>query len=248
MTARIAKHLAVTAGCLGIVAALALGSYAQAATSSSKDGDAPAIEWTPDLDCTATCHSTQAEALANEETQGAAAHGSFTCVSCHTDEEGLVEGHAKVTADDTKSPKRLKKSEVTSDGCLTCHQVTDGVVPAEAWEAQEAGAAEKPAESDVNEAAENPTESKSAEAPAAEGTALAIPAYSSSATAGIEYLTDANGTTVNPHDLPVNKSHATLTCATCHTMHDDTTLEETAVKACIKCHHDNVYECFTCHD
>ena len=146
MTAHITKHLAVTAGCLGIVAALALGGYAQAATSSSKDSDAPAIEWTPELDCTATCHGAQAEAIANEDIQGAAAHGSFACVSCHTDEEGLVEGHAKVTADDTKSPKRLKKSEVESDGCRTCHQVTDGVVPAEAWEAQEAGAAEKPAQ------------------------------------------------------------------------------------------------------
>lgn len=248
MTAHIAKHLAVTAGCLCVVAALGLGTYAQAATSPGKDSDAPAIEWTPELDCTATCHGAQAEAMANEDTQGAAAHGSFACVSCHTDEEGLVEGHAKVTADDTKSPKRLKKSEVGSDGCLTCHQVTDGVVPAEAWEAQEAGAAEKPAGSDASKAAESATESKIAEVPAAAGTALAIPAYSSSATAGIEYLTDANGTTVNPHDLPVNKSHATLTCATCHTMHDDATLEATAVKACIKCHHDNVYECFTCHD
>ncbi len=239
MTARIAKSIVAGAGCLCVVAALglSLGSHAQAATSS--DPDAQPIEWSADLNCTATCHSTQAEAMADEATQGAAAHGSFACVLCHTDEEGLVEGHAKVTADDTKSPKRLKKSEVTPDGCLTCHQVTDGLVPADAWAAEEAG------ESATEDGASADASATEQEAPTTES---AIPAYSSTATADIEYLTDANGTTVNPHDLPVNKSHATLSCATCHAMHDDATLEETAVKACIKCHHDNVYECFTCHD
>ncbi len=71
MTAHITKHLAVTAGCLCVVAALGLGTYAQAACAPGKDGDAPAIEWTPELDCTATCHGAQAEAMANEDTQGA---------------------------------------------------------------------------------------------------------------------------------------------------------------------------------
>ena len=43
MTAHITKHLAVTAGCLCVVAALGLGTYAQAACAPGKDGDAPAI-------------------------------------------------------------------------------------------------------------------------------------------------------------------------------------------------------------
>ncbi len=239
MDARIAKHIVASAGCLCVVAALglSLGGHAQAATSP--DSSSQPIEWSTDLDCTATCHSAQAEAMADETTQGAAAHGSLACVSCHTDAKGLVEGHAKVTADDTKSPKRLKKSEVASDGCLTCHQATDGVVPADAWAAEEAG------ENTMGKAAEK--EATEAEQEAT-GTVSIIPAYSSTATADIEYLTDVNGTTVNPHALPVNKSHATLSCASCHTMHDDAELEQTATKACIKCHHDNVYECFICHD
>lgn len=240
MTARIAQRLIAAGGVLCLVGALSLGVHAQAATSSSDDADL--LEWSASLDCTATCHSSQAEAMADETTQGAQAHGAFSCVSCHTDEEGLIEGHAKVTTDETKSPKRLKKSEVTADGCLTCHQVTDGVVPADAWAIQEDGDdAELTTETEASQ--EEATEEEDAAT-----AALAIPAYSAEATADIDYLVDANGTMVNPHDLPVNKSHATITCATCHAMHDDTTLEETAVKACIKCHHDNVYECFTCHD
>lgn len=61
-------------------------------------------------------------------------------------------------------------------------------------------------------------------------------------------LTDDRGTMVNPHDLPDSASHATLTCGSCHTMHDDRPLEETAPAACVQCHHQNVYECYTCHE
>ena len=55
-------------------------------------------------------------------------------------------------------------------------------------------------------------------------------------------LTDDQGTTVNPHDLPQSASHDTLTCGSCHTMHDEKPLEETAAAACTQCHHQNVYE------
>ena len=61
-------------------------------------------------------------------------------------------------------------------------------------------------------------------------------------------LTDDQGTTVNPHDLPQSASHDTLTCGSCHTMHDEKPLEETAAAACTQCHHQNVYECYTCHE
>ena len=61
-------------------------------------------------------------------------------------------------------------------------------------------------------------------------------------------FTDDQGTTVNPHDLPQSASHDTLTCGSCHTMHDEKPLEETAAAACTQCHHQNVYECYTCHE
>ena len=67
-------------------------------------------------------------------------------------------------------------------------------------------------------------------------------------TADCTVLTDSEGTTVNPHDLTSSTSHDTVTCTSCHTMHDDDSLETTAAKTCTKCHHQNVYECYTCHD
>lgn len=227
MTAHVTQRLAVGAGILGIVGVLCLGAYVPAAIAASQK---QAIEWSADLDCTATCHTRQVETLTDDGTQISAHHGGLPCTSCHTDIEGMAKGHEGVGADDTKGPKRLKKSEVNSDGCVACHQVTDGVVPADAWAAKQANA--------------TPIGAKEG----ADTAELTIPAYSATATVAIDYLVDVNGTVVNPHDLPVNKSHATLTCATCHTMHNNAPLEETATKACLKCHHDNVYECFTCHD
>ena len=63
-------------------------------------------------------------------------------------------------------------------------------------------------------------------------------------------LTDKNGTTANPHDLPQNADHtnADLACATCHKLHGEDPIEQTALKACIDCHHAEVFECGTCHD
>lgn len=231
------KRLASIAGCLCVAMALGVGTHAQAATSTGENSGANPIEWSIDMNCTASCHNVQAETMAGKVAQGAQAHGGLPCVSCHADEEGLAKGHAKVTADDTKSPKRLKKSEVPSEACLTCHQATDGVVPSRAWTAEESVQDTK---GDASKTVEDKVEGSAGK--------TGTPAYSSSTTADIDYLVDINGTTVNPHRLPINKSHATIGCATCHMMHDDTPLEETAVEACIRCHHDNVYECFTCHD
>lgn len=61
-------------------------------------------------------------------------------------------------------------------------------------------------------------------------------------------LTDKNGTVVNPHALPENEDHESVDCASCHSMHKDKAVEDTAKKACKGCHHTDVYECNTCHD
>lgn len=60
-------------------------------------------------------------------------------------------------------------------------------------------------------------------------------------------LTDDNGTTVNPHDLPAIADHQEITCVSCHKMHSTTALEKTSSRACSSCHHAGVYECNTCH-
>ncbi len=67
------------------------------------------------------------------------------------------------------------------------------------------------------------------------------------ATADVTDLTDKNGTTINPHELPAVDEHGAITCGSCHKMHDDKTAVEASQNTCLNCHHDNVYECGTCH-
>lgn len=69
-----------------------------------------------------------------------------------------------------------------------------------------------------------------------------------SATAESAALTDKNGTTVNPHDLPVNNDHEGINCSSCHKLHTSDQPVETAQATCRNCHHAEVYECGTCHD
>lgn len=69
------------------------------------------------------------------------------------------------------------------------------------------------------------------------------------ATAASTALTDKNGLTMNPHDLPVNDDHAEAgtTCSSCHKLHASESATETAPAVCRNCHHADVYECNTCH-
>lgn len=62
-------------------------------------------------------------------------------------------------------------------------------------------------------------------------------------------LTDSQGTVVNPHEARDlgPEEHLDLTCAECHAEHGDQTVEEAAREVCLNCHHDDVYECGTCH-
>ena len=67
-------------------------------------------------------------------------------------------------------------------------------------------------------------------------------------TASSTILTDNDGTTVNPHDMPVNEDHETIDCGSCHDMHASDDIAKTAQKACQSCHHMGTYECYTCHE
>jgi hypothetical protein len=57
-------------------------------------------------------------------------------------------------------------------------------------------------------------------------------------------LTDDNGTTVNPHDLPATESHIAIACSSCHIGHKPMAVKQ----ECIGCHHMDVFECGTCHE
>lgn len=66
-------------------------------------------------------------------------------------------------------------------------------------------------------------------------------------TASYTELVDKNGLVVNPHALPENSDHTTIRCATCHVMHENETPIDAAKAQCLSCHHENVFECGTCH-
>lgn len=66
-------------------------------------------------------------------------------------------------------------------------------------------------------------------------------------TADTTILTDDNGLTVNPHDLPASEDHDLILCTSCHEMHSGTSVEDQAPKSCKTCHHKGTYECGTCH-
>ena len=133
---------------------------------------------------------------------GVSTHAEAACVACHTDAESLGTVHEGATTDD-KMPKRLRKTEVSEDACLTCHYGT------------REGLAE--------------------------------------ATASLTVV-DKNGTEAHPHDLPATEAgeHESIACGECHAMHTPgssaDTLLEAATERCQKCHHQNVFECGTCHE
>lgn len=70
----------------------------------------------------------------------------------------------------------------------------------------------------------------------------------SAATPAEAFLVDLNGTSVNPHDAKaMTSSHEELYCVSCHTTHKEGDVNDNAYKACLSCHHAEVFECGTCH-
>lgn len=71
-------------------------------------------------------------------------------------------------------------------------------------------------------------------------------------TADIDALTDSKGTTVNPHTILTEHNaaaqHNDVTCASCHNAHNNDNPTEVADVLCETCHHEDVYECYTCHE
>lgn len=103
---------------------LALGGCSPQSSSGEQEGmsaDAPvsAASFAMDADC-GTCHATE-QASTTDSTCLASTHAAAaSCVVCHSDEAALTKEHEGATADG-KMPKRLKRTDVTSDTCLSCH-------------------------------------------------------------------------------------------------------------------------------
>lgn len=69
-------------------------------------------------------------------------------------------------------------------------------------------------------------------------------------TPSISPLVDDNGNEANPHAALAAEHHADadLHCSSCHNPHSEKEPLQQAQKACLSCHHANVYECYTCHE
>lgn len=69
-------------------------------------------------------------------------------------------------------------------------------------------------------------------------------------TTDLSSLTDKNGTCVNPHQIKDRGtgSHDPISCSDCHKEHKSVEVDTTAKNLCLSCHHENVYECGTCHE
>jgi hypothetical protein len=143
-------------------------------------------------------------------------------------------------------------TEVTSgesaDDLYGFHQVNNGTMACSDCHDQETEL--KTVHKDKTAESNAATRLKKTEIPSSQCTsschdASVLPVLSASSTV----LTDSNGTTVNPHELPVSDSHTNIiTCSDCHKMHKPISeIPENAQATCASCHHAGVYECGTCH-
>ena len=197
-------------------------------------GWAAGSAWSVEVDC-ATCHEAEAQTLVRPD----AVHKGLPCGSCHADEKALTGVHKNVDAS-SDLPKRLKKAKIDAAVCLACH----GAVPETVEEGGHGLAADGVAIKDGGDAV------MSAE--------VAMPMLSDDSaspwealaelTDGSDVLVDSEGTVVNPHDLPTVSDHAAITCIDCHKVHAEADAAKTARSLCRTCHHEDVFECYTCHD
>ena len=68
------------------------------------------------------------------------------------------------------------------------------------------------------------------------------------ATESSTVLVDSQGAVENPHSLPKSDNHDNIACSACHKMHSSVPVGTTAKNACLSCHHEDVFECGTCHE
>lgn len=145
------------------------------------------------------------------------------CVACHADQSA--------TANDTSTNHFLHASLE----CIACHTDDDGGLSEGHKEYASGKLPKKLKDSTVSDE-------------------LCLSCHSrteiESATSSSTALTDENGKTVNPHSIPEtdSNSHSDIACIDCHRVHEiSSTPTEEAAQLCKTCHHENVYECGTCH-
>lgn len=105
------------------LAALLYSCAPNAPSDAVKQGGIPkeqsvSVEWSKDSDCS-VCHVPEQESYSDSACL-ASLHPDTTCSQCHADSTELSSVHEGKTASD-KMPKKLKKTSVSDDLCLSCH-------------------------------------------------------------------------------------------------------------------------------
>ena len=165
------------------------------------------------------------------------------CAQCHDDETLSLESSACVNAiidGETPSSSALSDSSTqsTSKTCLSCHQDADALAEVHHDASGKKGKTPKR----LKETEVDPELCLSCHGGSIEELVKMYPDI---------VVTDSEGTSVNPHAILAEPSHADcgVTCVDCHNPHDtETDIQDQAVLACATCHHASVFSCYTCHD
>lgn len=183
--------------------------------------DTQASEFSMDLDCLA-CHQPEAGSAENADTL-LGYHGelgqSIDCVVCHDDEKGLAKAHEKM--DSGRTAKRLRHSDMTNDGCVSCHNQDDLAEATEGCTVL----------TDINGAVANPHDLPENDDHA---TILCVDCH--------EVHVDAA--------VPAEEDEETEDTVDGAAAGDVflSSADALAQETCLSCHHAEVYECGTCHE
>lgn len=185
-------------------------------------------EWSIDLDC-AECHAVQAASVtaAQEDSSGAAVE----VVSKGTEAQPKNEDAADAVKMTGLEGYAAVHTQAFGFTCATCHEDSDDL--ARAHKKLNSG-------KEVKSLRRTSIGSEVC-------TSCHAPEDLAKATEGRDVLVDESGASVNPHVLPEVSDHESVTCADCHYAHGEVSLTDTAINACISCHHARVFECHTCH-
>lgn len=211
-----------------LVAGMALANYLMAAPALAVE-----IPWTgSDLGCI-TCHAKEAPQSTDQGEKDAEAQETD---NAKVGDSSKVAGNAKEANDnsakvDSAQEGAASPSPHTGLPCIACHSDSELEV----------------LHKNATTNAKMPKKLKKTNVTAEICTTCHDSADLSELTTDCTLLTDDKGTVVNPHELPDAPDHARITCTDCHAMHKDTPVEQTAPAKCLSCHHENVYECGTCH-
>lgn len=169
--------------------------------------------------CAGQPHSDQSNDASSGETQ-VGWTGEEDCGLCHSDRADMASGGAMAAV------------HATND-CLTCHNDSTSLATAHEGATADSKMPKKLKDTDI--------ESDTCLSCHGSWQKLA------EKTSGLTVLTDEEGTTVNPHELPAAHVDEKLNCIDCHTVHEESDIAQKSEDSCISCHHKNVYACGTCH-